>query len=156
MSGVTSIPRTSITCTAIINKRQEWAVLSCQLQVNIAAGWFALQSQFLLRGAGSEDDIHDVEMLRRCSASPWPHLTWTQLCCQTWGVLAEGNEATQTLDIRVCHMFNLPEEGNYAVSLHRAWPLSCNWGGGRLLVWRPELGARKGHRIRRERQGSAI
>ncbi|KAF2985055.1 hypothetical protein EK904_012654 [Melospiza melodia maxima] len=29
-------------------------------------------------------------MLRRCSASPWPHLTWSQLCGQAWGVLAEA------------------------------------------------------------------
>lgn len=42
------------------------------------------------------------------------------LCGQAWGVLAGGNEATQTLGTRVSELFNLPKQGNYAVSPRRA------------------------------------
>lgn len=90
-----------------------------------------------------------VTVLRRCSASPWPNLMWSQLCCQTWAVLAEGNEATQTLGTRVPHLFNLPEEGNYAVSPHRGdlWPVIEEGEGSQ---------SGQGHRTGSERQGSAI
>lgn len=35
-----------------------------------------------------------VMMLRGWFAYTWPYFTWTYLCCQIFGVLAEGNEAT--------------------------------------------------------------
>lgn len=76
--------------------------------------WFALQSQFLLPGAGSAGwcSCPCQALLRRCSASPWPHLAWSQLCHQTWAVLAEGSEAAQTSGSGVSHLFNPAEEGN--------------------------------------------
>lgn len=61
-----------------------------------------------------------VAMLRRWFAYTWPYFMWTLLCCQIFGVLAEGNEATQTLGIRVYYLFNLPEEGNYPAFPYRA------------------------------------
>lgn len=60
-----------------------------------------------------------VAMLRRWFAYTWPHFTWTHLCCQIFGVLAKGNEATLTLGIRVYYLFNLPEEGNYPAFPYR-------------------------------------
>lgn len=60
-----------------------------------------------------------VVMLRRWFAYAWPYFTWPRLCCPIFGVLAEGNEATQTLGIRAYYLFNLPGEGNYPTFPYR-------------------------------------